>query len=52
MSNSIALMPIQQNLNPAPKIELPKVNIDILKNRPICYSEYQLPPNYIKYANI
>ena len=51
MSNSVALMAIQQNVNPAPKIELPKVNIDMLKERPICYNEYQLPPNYIKYVD-
>ena len=30
------------------KIELPKVNIETLDEYPICYTEYKLPPNYVK----
>jgi hypothetical protein len=33
-------------------IELPKVNIETLHDYPICYSNYKLPVNYIKYAYI
>ncbi|CAF0791118.1 unnamed protein product [Brachionus calyciflorus] len=49
MANSGALVPIQQNLNPPAKVELPKINIDILNDHPVCFSDYQLPPNYIKF---
>ena len=30
-------------------IELPKINIETLKEYPICYTNYKLPINYIKY---
>ena len=33
----------------APPPQLPKANINILDSLPICYSEYQLPPNHIKF---
>jgi hypothetical protein len=35
-------------VNTATLASLPKVNIDIMENYPICYSNYKLPKNYIK----
>lgn len=37
------------NKSSAPPPQLPKANINVLDDLPICYSEYQLPPNHIKF---